>query len=86
MLTTGALSGDTSQPDELGVIELHWMKEPDIAMHADLGVAVPALCGVWMRPDEPLAAQITAGQTTIRYVSCSACDLLHHLGTDALTA
>lgn len=86
MRTTGALSGATSQPSPVEVVELHWMKEPDLAMNAATGLAVPALCGVWMQPDEPLAAQITRGQAKVRYVSCSACDLLHDPGATPLSA
>lgn len=67
-------------------IELHWMKESDLAMHTDSGVAVPALCGAWVEPDPPLMAGIERGEITVRYASCTECDLLADLRTDAMTA
>lgn len=65
----------TAEPDE--VVELHWMLEPDATMAAHGGVFVPALCGEWMSADGELADNITSGRTQVRYVSCTACDLIH---------
>lgn len=82
MRTDGALTGDTCQTDEWGIVELHWMKEPDLTWHETSGLHVPALCGAWMAPDPGLADTIEGGATHIRYVSCRACDLLHELRAD----
>lgn len=86
MLTTGPLSGQTNPAEHRAPIELHWMTEPDLELHEQSGLAVPALCGTWMQPDEHLATNLAAGAPGYRYVSCAACDLLHDLGTDPLSA
>lgn len=82
MPTSSTISGASTTTNAPGqarreVVELHWMNEPDIAMYDDCGVAVPALCGAWMEPDEPLAEQLTAGVALVDYVSCRKCDVLH---------
>lgn len=64
--------------EEAEVVELHWMKTPDIAMYEQHGVAVPALCGAWMEPDEELAEAVTGGAVArVRYEACGVCDVLH---------
>lgn len=55
------------------VIELHWMTQPDIDMADVLGDGV-ALCGVWLNPDEDLAASVTSATIADVYVSCEECD------------
>lgn len=82
----GAISGDTRPPHHLDdVVVLHWMKESDQLMHAHTGVAVPALCGAWVTPDEQLTASVGEGDVGCRYASCIQCDLLADLRT-AMTA
>lgn len=86
-MNTDAYSGGTTQPTRPAPIELHWMQPSDIAMNTNAGVAVPALCGAWMQPDEHLAETIVAaGGRAPEYVSCVACDLLYSLEVGSLTA
>lgn len=86
MHNRSSISGRTTQhrDTEAGVaaddvVELHWMQEPDVTMATDWGLSVPALCGAWMEPDEPLAAAVTTGQTAAAYVDCPACEVLRTL-------
>lgn len=85
MTMDASSGGTTDQPARPAPIELHWMQPSDITMHTNAGVAVPALCGAWMQPDEALAEQLVAGVADEEYVSCVECDLLYSLRMDPQT-
>lgn len=83
MRTRSSLSGTTTTHLDAGtrssaeeVVELHWMREPDLAMSAEHALSAPALCGAWMEADEPSAAEVTSGGAPAQVVSCLTCDLL----------
>ena len=81
MPNTRAFSGAQAPDDpvEKQIVELHWMKEPDLDMHTTYGISTPALCGTWIEPDAHLAGSITHGDSSVRFVSCKMCDSLHVL-------
>lgn len=82
MPTGGTYKNTRHDPGEREIIELHWMKEPDLAMHQAHGIAAPALCGIWMEPDEPPSDPLVDAAPNVEYATCWACELLHALNQD----